>query len=196
MIETVIALIISFVGTNIDDIFINTLFFAQAKSRRDIRSVVIGKYAGIGGLVLLSLLGAFGLQFIPQQYINFLGIVPIALGVKEWIGNIRKHSDETGRESETTLKQSRGLIFNVMFVTIANGADNIGVYIPLFAGYTVIQIITAIIIFAVMVALWCVLGKKLSDLPFLRTMLLKYKHIIVPIVFIVLGIYIIVKSFI
>lgn len=54
MIETIIAGIMSFVGTNIDDIFINTLFFAQADTKRKIQSVVIGKYLGSGSLMLLT----------------------------------------------------------------------------------------------------------------------------------------------
>lgn len=194
MLETMIATIMSFVGTNIDDIFINTLFFAQANSKRDIRSVVIGKYLGIGGLVLLSLLGAFGLQFIPQRYIGFLGFIPIALGIKEWVGYLKSRNAPGAEEEETKADPSKGMVLNVVLVTMANGADNIGVYIPLFAGYTPIQMVVVVVIFALMIALWCLLGKKLSDLPVLRSFLLKYKYIMVPVVFVILGIYILIKS--
>lgn len=194
MLETLIATIMSFVGTNIDDIFINTLFFAQASSKRDIRSVVIGKYLGIGGLVLLSLLGAFGLQFIPQQYIGFLGLIPIMLGIKEWVGYLKSRNASDSEEEEKKADPSKGMVLNVVLVTIANGADNIGVYIPLFAGYTPIQMAVVVVIFALMIALWCLLGKKLSDLPVLRSFLLKYKYIMVPVVFVILGIYILIKS--
>lgn len=63
MIETLLSGAAAFVGTNIDDMFINMLFFTEADTKAEVRSVVIGKYLGIGALVLLSVLGAFGLQF-------------------------------------------------------------------------------------------------------------------------------------
>lgn len=194
MLETIVATVMSYIGTNVDDIFINTIFFTQAETKQDIRSVVIGKYLGIGGLVLLSLIGAFGLQFIPQQYIGFLGLIPIALGVKEWISYLKSKKTYDADDSEEKVDTSKGLVFNVVLVTMANGADNIGVYIPLFTGYTFIQMAIVVAVFGLMIALWCLLSKKLSDLPFLRSFLMKYKHIIVPVVFFVLGIYIISKS--
>ena len=196
MLEIIVVSIISFIGTNIDDIFINTLFFAQAETKKEIHSVIIGKYLGIGSLVLLSLLGTFGLHFVPQQYIGILGIVPIILGIKELICYLKKKKLPHNEDKESNSNKSKGLIFSVVFVTVANGADNLGVYIPLFLGYSIIQIIAVLIVFTIMIALWCILGKKLSDFKFLRELLLKYKHVIVPIVFIILGIYIIIKGFI
>lgn len=193
MIETLISIIISYVGTNIDDIFINTLFFAQADTKRKIQFVVLGKYLGIGFLVLLSCLGAYFLHIIPQQYIGLLGIVPISLGIKEWI-SYKKHKSKVSSDENRKAASSHGLILNVALVTVSNGADNIGVYVPLFANYTALQMAIMIIVFSIMLALWCLLGKKLSDLPGLRGFLLKYKHIIVPAVFIILGIYIFMKS--
>ncbi|MBQ7922550.1 MAG: cadmium resistance transporter [Clostridia bacterium] len=195
MIETIIAGVLAFAGTNIDDIFINTLFFAQADTGRKVRSVVIGKYLGIGALVLVSWFGAVFLQYVPQNYTALLGLVPMALGIREWIQyqKDKKSSDSSHEEEKPDV--GRGFIISMMLITIASGGDNIGVYMPLFTGYSVWQMLTVVIIFALMTALWCLLGKKLSDLPGLRTFLLKYKHIIVPCVLIALGIYIIAKPF-
>ena len=96
MIETFILSITSFIGTNIDDMFINTLFFSEAETKADSKRVVCGKYLGMGILIILSILGAFGLQFLPQHYIGYLGLVPICLGIKEIIVNIKsKGAEET-----------------------------------------------------------------------------------------------------
>lgn len=190
MTETLISCIVSFIGTNIDDIFINTLFFSEANSRKELRAIVGGNYLGIGALVLISVLGAFGLQFFPSRYIGVLGLIPIGLGIKEVIGHRRK---KRGEEEQAPPKKAKGFVLNVMLVSIANGADNIGVYLPLFAGFSPWQLITAIGVFAGMIALWCFLGKKLSDLPSLRRLLVKYKGILVPAVYIAPGIYILLK---
>lgn len=191
MLEILISGILSFVGTNIDDIFIDTFFFAEADTKQKVRGVVIGKYLGIGALVLLSLIGAFGLQLLPQQFIALLGVIPIGLGVKEWISN-RKGGEDVASASKPP--KATTPILNVMIVTIANGADNIGVYIPLFASLSTVQWGAVVCLFAVMIAVWCVLGKKLSDLPFLRRFLQKYKHTVIPLVYIALGVYIILKN--
>lgn len=192
MIEAVIAGILSFIGTNIDDIFIDTLLFAQADTKRQVQAIVIGKYIGIGMLVLLSFWGACFLQTIPEKYIGFLGLIPIAFGLKEWMEDRKPEIDSAGNEERPDI--SKGLLFRVSLLTIANGADNIGVYIPLFAGYDLGQMTIVIVIFALMIALWCFMGKKLSDLPVLRNLLIKNRHIIVPVVFISLGIYILIKG--
>ncbi|MDO5388303.1 MAG: cadmium resistance transporter [Clostridia bacterium] len=193
MFEMIITTIVSFIGTNIDDILINTFFFTQAQTKKEIRLIIIGKYIGIGTLVLISLTGALGLQFLPRQYIFLLGLIPISLGIKELIFNIKKPSS-TNEYDKTSSSGTNKLILTVIFLTLANGADNIAVYIPLFSSYTIVQMIAVIIIFAFMTALWCILGNKLSRLLFLQRILLKYKHIIVPFVFIFLGVYIMLKG--
>ena len=187
MIEVVIASIMCFIATTIDDLFLDMLFFAQATTRKQVQSIFAGKYVGIGILVLLSCLGAYGLQFVPEKYIGFLGFIPIAIGVKEGLENFKKESEDEEKEQA---ELSKGFLWSVVLVTISSGADNIGVYIPLFANYSFIQMVAVVITFVVMVACWCFLGKTLSSLPYLRKFLLKYKQIIVPVVLICLGIYI------
>ena len=191
MFEAFITSVVSFVGTNIDDIFINTLLYSEANSRSQRRSIVIGKYAGIGLLVAISILGVFGLSFVSDEYIGLLGVVPIALGVKELISYAR---DKNGKDSELKRKTSSFLL-RVVFITVANGADNIGVYIPLFAGYEFWQLLIAVAVFTLMIALWCFLSRRLADWYILKNVLSGYRHFIVPSVYIVLGAYILAKGF-
>jgi cadmium resistance protein CadD (predicted permease) len=85
-------------------------------------------------------------------------------------------------------------ILSVALVGVANGADNIGVYIPLFTGYSSIQVIVTIIVFVLMMAVWCFLGEKITDFPKIKAIIQTYKYFAVPAVFVGLGIYIIIKS--
>lgn len=192
MIETIILSITSFVGTNIDDIFINTLFFSEAKNQSEIKGIVIGKYLGTSALILLSVLSALGLRFLPQHYIGYLGLVPIGLGVKEIIANIKSKETEG---IHIKIKKTANMMLNTALITMANGADNIGVYIPLFTGFTVWQIVLVLCVFLVLIAVWCFLGKMLADLPVLKNILTRYRTIIVPVVYIALGVYILLKNF-
>lgn len=45
-----------------------------------------------------------------------------------------------------------------------------------------------------MTALWCRLGSSAADHPYVRKVLVRYKHIIVPAVLIVLGLLILVSG--
>ena len=262
MLEVIVSAIMSFIGTNIDDLFVDTIFFAGVDSKltsdtdlvdaastdvgvpagtrtkksadwnakAQVRSIVIGKYLGIGALVLVSLLGAFGLQLLPGKYIGLLGLVPMGLGIKAAIEYYKERKtiraklvligddtselqsgmygdgvdkaenleSETGTnksEEATHIQKHRSLLLSVTLVTIANGADNIGVYIPLFAGYRLWQLGVLVCVFAVMIAVWCLIAKRLADLPLLRRVLIKYKGVIVPVVFLALGVYIMVENF-
>jgi len=187
MAETVVTAILSFISTNLDDIFVLMFLFAQADNKEHRRAVVIGQGIGLTVLFAVSGLGALGLARIPPRYLGLLGIVPIALGIGAWFSQ-RKAED--GGNEESTRKAERGA-FGVALLVIANGADNIGVYIPLFTGYTCGQFALTAGIFAIMMAVWCILGKRLADLPHVKAAMRKHKRILVPLVLVGLGICII-----
>ena len=85
-------------------------------------------------------------------------------------------------------------ILSVVIVAVANGADNIGVYIPLFTGYSSWQFLLTIFVFTIMMALWCFLGERITSFPRIKDAIQRCKHIAVPIIFVGLGIYIFIKS--
>lgn len=179
----------AFVGTNIDDLLIDTLLFTEAGSKKETRSVVVGKYIGVAALVTISILAAFGLRLIPQRFIRYLGLIPIGLGIKE-LAECFRTGQETEEEGE---RRSANLMCNTALITIANGADNLGVYIPLFVQLAPWQLVTLVCVFAAMTGVWCFLGKKLSELSLLQRILRRYKQFIVPVVYILLGIYVLIS---
>jgi cadmium resistance transport/sequestration family protein len=188
MIETLIIGITSFVGTNIDDLFLNALFFANAKTRREKCQVVLGKYVGMAALVAVSLLGAWGLQVLPAKVVRLAGLIPIMLGVKELAGNA-KSGKTTGNTKEKIDKKFR----NTALITIASGADNIGVYMPLFAGFDVWQMWIVLVVFFIMAGAWCYVGNLFTKLSGIQQFLDKHKGVLVPIVYIAIGVYILCK---
>ena len=187
MLETLILSMTSFVGTNIDDMLINTFFFSFAKEKREIRNIVLGKYLGTGILILISIIGSLGLKMIPLDYVKYLGFVPICLGVKDLI---RGGSDDSEDDPCMIDSKRSQLLWNVAIVTIANGADNIGVYVPLFTKFSTGQYMVFMVVFVFMTAIWCMIGYRASKVPFYENMISKYKRFIVPLVYICLGIYI------
>ena len=190
--ESIFLSIAAFIGTNIDDMIINMVFFSSAKSSREVWCIVLGKYIGTGMLVLLSILASLGFSLLPIRYTGCLGLIPIALGVKEIIGNCREDGDDASQKGRS---RSGKLIWNVALVTITNGADNMGVYTPLFVGFSVLQSAVFCAVFAWMIALWCVLGYRAARLPFLKSVADSNKKVIIPTTYILLGSYILLEGF-
>ncbi|ARC84200.1 cadmium resistance transporter family protein [Clostridium argentinense CDC 2741] len=217
MISTIIIAFISFISTNIDDIFILMIFFSEISDAMKTHHIIIGQYLGIGALVIISIIGALGVSVVPYEYIGILGFVPIYLGVKAYVDYRKKsrvkediaHQESKGignnkfeEVTDTEIRElktySRGFInsavIKVFSVTFANGGDNIGIYIPLFTRMDLVGIIVTVVIFMFMVAIWCFVALKLSKHPLVRKFIEKYRHIFVPIVFIMLGIFILIDS--
>lgn len=85
-------------------------------------------------------------------------------------------------------------VLRVAGTTIGNGADNIGVYIPLFSNYGSLAIVFFVIIFLLLVAVWCTASYKLINHPAVLKYVEKYGDKIAPFIFIGLGIYIFINN--
>src|SRR5436189_6084961 len=76
--------ILSFAATNIDDIFVLTLFFGQAGRRLRPWHIVAGQYLGLAALVAISLVGYLARMIVPPAAIGLLGVFPIIIGVRSF----------------------------------------------------------------------------------------------------------------
>lgn len=191
MVATFLTAVVSFASTNIDDIFVLMILYAQTQNRRGIIQIIIGQYLGIGCLTALSILGALGTQIIPSKYIGLLGFLPLILGVRAWITyQNQQYAQETEEQKNTQIS-----LISVALLTMANGADNIGVYIPVFSGYSFVDFAVITLVFIFMIAIWCYFGFILISQPYIKRKIEKYQHILVPIVLIALGFAIIVKNY-
>jgi cadmium resistance protein CadD (predicted permease) len=83
---------------------------------------------------------------------------------------------------------------NIAAITIANGGDNVGVYVPLFANLNLLKLVVTISIFLILVYVWVRTAEYAISHPMLTANLKKYNHIIFPLILIGLGIYILASS--
>ncbi len=186
--------IVVFVSTNIDDIFLLTAFFADPRFRS--RSVVAGQYAGIAALVIASALAALLALVFPDGWVALLGIVPLYLGFQKLLALRQAAGGDEGDSDECHIASQeqageRGLLSQVLAVasvTVANGGDNLGAYIPLFAT-NLDALVSYSLTFVVMTGIWCALGYWLVNNRILGGVR-RYGHVLLPVVLIALGIYI------
>ncbi|MGQ4572630.1 CadD family cadmium resistance transporter [Leuconostoc pseudomesenteroides] len=203
LILTILSALVSFIVTNIDDIFVLMLLFSQASSQAKAsngrtvkgnriypKDIVIGQYLGFALLVLISLLATFGVTLIPDQWVGLLGLIPIYLGVKLFI----KGEDEDEGAILSSLNKFNKFYLSVSFITFANGGDNIGIYVPFFSTLNNNQLVITVVTFFIMVAVWCLIGYRLARVRYVSETLEKYGRWVIPIVFIGLGFYIMAKN--
>ena len=188
----------AFTATNLDDILILLLFFSQVNAVFRRRHIVFGQFLGFTALVLASLPGFFGRLIFPPDWIGMLGLLPIAIGLSRLLN---PETDDS--EAEAELEQSEKSFFSsflspqtysVAAVTVANGGDNIGIYVPLYASNTLESLAVILGVFFAMVGVWCYAAYRLIQMRAIADTLTRYGNQLVPFVLIGLGIAILVKS--
>jgi len=183
----------AFIGTNIDDLLINMLFFSKVCDKKAVRRIWYGKYLGIIFLTLLSYLISCGMTFFIGKYVFLLGLVPLIMGIRKAVPLFFKSTEkEDGSDAATVCKTG---LWSVFLITAANGADNVGVYVPFFSGLNYVEIIGTVLVFLAMTGLWCFLGRRLSNLSKIRTVFLRYGPYIESSIYIGLGVSILLSVF-
>lgn len=205
--------VMAFVATNLDDLLLLTLFFSQVDSGFRKRHVVLGQYLGFAVLILASLPGFLGGLVIAPAWIGFLGLVPIGLGINQlWHGEPTAsdvqgiNSVQSSANQAAPAMSSQGgttaswrsflnpKVYVVAMTTIANGGDNIGIYVPLFASSDRNRLGITLLIFFSLVGFWCLIAQQLTRHPTMTRLITRYGNTFVPIVLIGLGIFILYES--
>ena len=193
MIQNVVTSIILYSGTAVDLLIILMLFFAKRKSRKDIINIYLGQFLGSVSLILLSLLFAFVLNYIPsKEILGLLGLIPIFLGLKVLLLG---DSDGEAIAKDGLRKDDKNLIFLVAMITFAScGADNIGVFVPYFITLNLANLIVTLLTFLVMIYLLVFSAQKLAQVPSVGETLEKYSRWFIAVVYLGLGMYILIEN--
>jgi cadmium resistance protein CadD (predicted permease) len=181
-----------YASTNVDDLLILAVFFANPGVR--VSAVIAGRYVGLAALVIGSAGAALLALAIPSEWIALLGFVPLFLGIRLLPGLLRggERDDADAAPGALAATQRQGFMpqtMTVAGVTLANGGDNFGVYIPFFAAAPA-AIPAYIAVFALMTAAWCALGYFVVNNPLLGAHIRRYGEVLLPAVLIPLGLYI------
>ncbi|HHA7406523.1 TPA: CadD family cadmium resistance transporter [Streptococcus pneumoniae] len=189
--QTIISAIGVYISTSIDYLIILIILFVQLSQNKQKWHIYAGQYLGTGLLVGASLVAAYVVNFVPEEWmVGLLGLIPIYLGIRFAI--VGEDAEEEEEEIIERLEQSKAnqLFWTVTLLTIASGGDNLGIYIPYFASLDWSQTLVALLVFVIGIIIFCEISRVLSSIPLLFETIEKYERIIVPLVFILLGLYI------
>lgn len=175
-----------FAGTNVDDLLILTVLFVATRTAGRPRrwQIVAGQYAGITVLIAASVGAAAGLLLVPDPWPGLLGLVPIALGVRALVA---------GGDDDAAPGVAGGAL-GVAAVTVANGADNIAVYVPVLRSLGPADAVVFLVVFAVLVAVWCATAAWLGGHPRVIDLVRRGGHRLTPVIFIGIGLAILLTS--
>jgi cadmium resistance protein CadD (predicted permease) len=188
-----------FAVTNVDDIVVLSLFFGRSEGQHSegqhgaARRIVAGQYLGFTALLVITVAAAYGATFLPESAIAYLGLLPLALGLRAawqaWKDHRSGDRGEQRRDQRSDVK-----VLQVAAVTFANGSDDIGAYLPVFARTGIAGIAVYVSVFLIMVGVWCAAGWFFATRPAVAKVIGRWGHILHPLVLIALGLFILIHG--
>ena len=182
-----------FSSTNLDDLLILLAFLSDR--RASVRRIVIGQSIGIAAIYGSSVVGSGLSLMAAPRFIGLLGFVPILIGLKKLLAHREPAAaeDATRSDRSTAQRGDTGMLA-MIGVTVANGGDNIGVYIPLFAVRSGFEVAIIGVVFACMIPVWVGCAYWLIQHRALGTLIRRYNHRLLPTILIALGCFILYSS--
>jgi cadmium resistance protein CadD (predicted permease) len=184
----------SFAITSIDDIFVLVTFFAEASTRQTLTplKITFGQALGFTVIVAVSMIGFGASLILPSEPIDFLGLLPILLGFWKAMDLLFPGGKE--EEAEKSAVPGMKSVLKVSIVTVMKGGNNIATYVPLFSQARGAEIAVYVIVFYILLGLWCLAAFLIMKQRHILAVCEKYAAFVVPLLYIGLGTYIIVKS--
>lgn len=184
MVKTILTAVIIYLATSIDEIPVLFMLYSKSTNKGKGKSITGAYFAGTFLLVAVGLLCSYGLVQIPAKWIiGFIGLIPLAMGIKILI-----RGDDDEEEAADRASRRKSLWAQVLVITVALGADDLGVYIPLFTTLTLWQFFQMLIVFIIGTAVLCLISYRLTHIEKLTGFIEKQERYIVGIVFIAVGI--------
>ena len=182
-----------FVATNIDDIIELSLFYARGADRRGTTAAILaGQYLGFGAILGAAVLVALGARsFLPEEAIPYFGLIPLVLGL---LAAWRAWRDDDDDDDEGKVAGKSVSALTVAAVTFANGGDNIGVYVPVFATVGPAGIVAYCLVFLALVVVLVVTARFVATRKPIAEFLERWEHVLFPVVLIGLGVVILVEG--
>jgi cadmium resistance protein CadD (predicted permease) len=179
----------AFVVTNIDD-FVVLLLLILGMPLDGIRrwQIVIGQYLGFCVLLVISGFGALALRAVSENWAGLLGVVPLALGIR---GLIRAGRGSAGPAKEPIIA---GTVARVAVVTVANGGDNVSVYVLLFRQLNITGTAVTVLVFLVSLGVLCAAALLIGQHTPLIPGIIRGNRWLTPSVFVMIGALLLIRT--
>jgi cadmium resistance protein CadD (predicted permease) len=152
--------------------------------------VVPGQYLGFTGIVAVAVAGALGAGCFLSRCCRILAVAACArpaCSAAALAGKARPGPRRHNRAGWAGGALRCG-------GHLRNGGDNIGVYVPAFTQSSPGGLATYVVVFLVLVAVWCAAGRLLATRPIVARALARRGHLLLPTALIGLGLAILIQG--
>jgi cadmium resistance protein CadD (predicted permease) len=181
---------VTFCATNVDDL---VLLFGFLANRSFLGwNVIVGYAFGMLAILALSWIGAMFADLLQPQYVGFLGLVPIGVGLKHLYDQFIRHQGLFDSAPVRFSKHSQ--IATVALADVSHGPDTIMLYSVLLAKAHNVAQLAVSLVYIILLFVWCAVGFFLLRHPLLREPIQRYGHRFSPYFLIVIGAYIVLDT--
>jgi cadmium resistance protein CadD (predicted permease) len=173
----------SFAATNIDNLALLVGWLLAGRGRN--RLILVGHLLGMLTILVLTIAFGLGANLIPLEYVGYLGIIPVSLGLKG-LYDLSRNSVAT----KTNSVSGHVTPLSIAATQVANGVDTVLVFGPLLADSESRIDLVVVIGFVMMTFAWFGLARFLERHASRLTLLERYGHWVAPVVLILVGFYI------
>ena len=190
LLKTIFAAIGAFAVTNVDDFVLLTILFIDSQTRGGMRrwNIIAGQYLGFIILLVISGVGAVGLVVIRTEWVGWLGLLPLVIGVYRLI--------KVARYGAEYVERPAGLngVLSVAAATAANGGDNLALYVLIFHTQAPFDTTITVAVFLLLLAIWCAGASLVGTRAKVISVLVHVGEWLVPGVYFIIGSIILVRS--
>lgn len=204
-------------ATTFDDHIYLAMFFSRTNRQLRPLHIVVGEYVGFSLLIGISLSGFLLGRLVDGAWLGLLGLLPISIGVNTLLARQGREESApslsacSGSERGRSLSQDHSVpprrrpltlwralrdrrTYQVSAVTIANGGNNIAIYIPLFASSSLPRLGVILLVCYAAIGLWCFNSWFLIRQPHTAVVMTRVVARLVPFVLIALGLSILMRN--
>ncbi|MGK7928688.1 MAG: cadmium resistance transporter [Spirulina sp.] len=189
----ILVAVLAFCATNLENLFIVLAYLHH--SQYSFWPVSVGYVGAIGGI----LLGSYGLSQVtlvmPSDRIHYLGLLPIALGIWEFL-KLRHRLQNTQPDIPLSIKKVRDsqVMMRVGTVTLVSGLDSLVVFASLFADTRYSADLVIFLTGIGMAVCWVTLAQWLSGYRWISAQLKRFGDVLLPVLLILVGLFILMDT--
>jgi cadmium resistance protein CadD (predicted permease) len=193
------------------------MFFSRTNRLLRPLHIVVGEYVGFSLLIGISLSGFLLGRMVDSAWLGLLGLLPISIGVNTLLARQGREESAPSLSARSDSKPGRSRsqaspapsrrrpltlwralrdrrTYQVSAVTIANGGNNIAIYIPLFASSSLPRLGVILLVCYAAIGLWCFNSWFLIRQPHTAVVMSRVVARLVPFVLIALGLSILMRN--
>ena len=187
IIQIIPVAVAAFIATHLDNFALLVTFLVRYRHRTP--TVAAAYFTSIALLCWVSYGIGSAASIVPVEFIGWLGIVPIALGIAGVVGLIRQSRlDGATREN---LLGGKTAFLATLVSQLGNGADTIVTLGALFADSNPASDTLIVLTLAAMALIFFASGHYAIRHPSLATWIEEHAHKITPFILIIVGVYIV-----